>query len=159
MIFWAHRKSLDHFSSSVLSSRLNSIDVAVLGDLFPMVLAFPITWGFLLQLGFTSKLIGCVHSTMPQLLCTTIQVVDSQLQLRLLHLQQWPSLASHSAKPYFSLHDPFIPSKIVLYWVILIHYKVHVMQHKLQPCYLCNITFCAFRTHFPDITLIMLVSS
>ena len=36
---------------------------------------------------------------MPQLLCMTPSVLGCQLQLRL-HLQRWPSMASHSTKPH-----------------------------------------------------------
>jgi len=59
MIFWAPPKGWCHFSSSALCSTLSSVihstAAAVLGD-HPMVLASPIHWGLLLQLGFTSSL-------------------------------------------------------------------------------------------------------
>jgi hypothetical protein len=59
----------------------------------------------LLQLGFTNSLIGSLHGAKPQFLCMTRSVLGHQLQLRL-HLQQWPSMVSHSAEPQLLFMTP-----------------------------------------------------
>ena len=101
--FWASPKGLGHFSSSVLCSTLGShwlhSTAAILGC-HPMVLAFIIHSGILLQLGFANRHLlplGCQVSTS--------SVLGHQLPLQL-YLLQWPPLASHSAKPQLLFMTP-----------------------------------------------------
>ena len=83
---------LQHSCSTIGSGWLYPTTAAVLGG-HPIVLASPLLWGLLLQLGFTNSLSEALF-----MLCMTSSVLGHQLQLKL-HLLQWPSLASHSAKP------------------------------------------------------------
>ena len=154
MIFWPPRKDWYHFASSALCCTLSSCLSA-----HPMVLASPIHWGFLLQVGFTNRLsIGSLHGAKPQLLCMTPSVLGSQLKLRL-HFHQWPSMASHNVKSQLFFMTPSCLQN----------------QNHLGDSYTLPSTdatggttlaisgtqfLCAFRKHFSeDFTSVMLVSS
>ena len=83
----------------------------------------------------------------------TPSVLGYQLQVRL-HLYQWPSLASHSAKPQL-----LFMTLSCLQNLILIHYQVQ-LQYEVQPWLSLEHSFFVLSENIPeDVTSVMLVSS
>jgi hypothetical protein len=74
--------------------RLHSTVTAILGDHF-MVLAMPIYYGLLLQLGFTNSLFSWPHASAS---LHDLLILVYHLQLKL-NLHQQPSKVSHNANP------------------------------------------------------------